>query len=311
MFTTNPTRPSRWSDPHASSAREDARNDTTSRVRTSRSRSAVSAAASVIGPSALGQVQDDDVRHTGRGLRDDPELGGAETRSHLRRWREQDIDAGVVTPERVLQLLRPEVLTEGRRVGERVGGLGVVAGRGIQRLSDVPEHRIGVDQDDRAAARERSGEVCRHERDTHATAAAMDRQHRAPPGRALRPPDGGRGGPEELVAFLRPQEVPGSSRPDRGSQRAHRFADVERDHHPGRLRAAEQAGLGDHGVRLELPHRLRELTIVPRGGDDPRTTAAIEEVHHLLGHLRRLERQNHPRHLIHVSSRVWRGRLRP
>ena len=115
----------------------------------------------------------------------------------------------------------------------------------------------------------------------------------------VRPPDGGRGGPEEVVALLRPQEIAGGPGLDRRPERAHRLADIEREHDAGRLGAAEHPGLRDDGIRLELPDRLGELPVVARGGHDPRASAPIEEVHDLLGHLRRPERQNHPRHLIH------------
>ena len=204
-----------------------------------------------------------------------------------------------MSPECAPELIGAEVFSERRRVGERVDGFGVVAGRRAQRLRDVAEHGVGVDQDGRAAACERRGEVGRHERDTHTAAAAVHRDHRASPLRLARPPYGGRRGPQQVIAFLRPQEVARRARLDRRSKRRHRLAGVQRQHHAGRLGAVEHRRLGDDRIRLELPNGLRELTVVARGRHDASPSAPIEEVHDLLGHLRRLERQDDPRHLIH------------
>ena len=154
-------------------------------------------------------MDDDDIGALSSRVHDEPQFLGPETGRLLGRRRKEDVDLARMPPQRSFELLWTEILTERRGVGERVDGFGVVARRRAQRLRDVAEHRIGVDQDRRAAACERRGEMRRDERDPDAAAAAVHRHHRSPPRRLAGPPNGGRGSPQQILAFLRPQEVAG------------------------------------------------------------------------------------------------------
>jgi hypothetical protein len=160
-------------------------------------------------------MHDHGVRHTRGGVGDEAQVVRTEAHRLLRLRRQEDVHLALVPPQRAPQLLRAEILSEGGGVGEGVGRFGLLARGRAQRLSDVAEDRVGVDQDRRATAGEGRGEVRGHERDPRAAAAAVHRDHRAPSGRLLCPPDGGRRGYEQIVTFLGPQEIPAGTRSDR------------------------------------------------------------------------------------------------
>ena len=70
-------------------------------------------------------------------------------------------------------------------------------------------------------------------------------------------------------------------------------------------RAEGERRLGHDRVGLELPNGLGELPPVRRGTDDASAARAIEEVHDLLGDLRRFERQHDARNLLHPFLRPY------
>ncbi len=149
-------------------------------------------------------MDDDDIGALSSRVHHEPQLLCPETRRFLGRRRKEDVDLARMPPQRSFELLWAEILTEGRGVCERVDGFGVVARRRAERLRDVAEHGIGVDQDGRAAACERRGEVRRDERHPHAAAAAVHGHHRASPRRLAGTTNGGRGSTQQILAFLGP-----------------------------------------------------------------------------------------------------------
>src|SRR5215211_2787875 len=255
-------------------------------------------------------MQDDRVGRLARGFDDGLQLVRAERHGFLRRWGKRDLDAAPVTPERGSQLFGTEVVAERNDVRQRVVRSFGVHGRHVERASDVGEHRIEVEEDRGASARERRGEVGGDERHPDAAPAAVHRDH----GRQARGPTNvtqrRRGGAHQLLPLSGPQEVPRRAGADRGAEGGDRLARVERQDHAGVRACLEQRGLGHDDVRLELSHRLDELPIVPGRGDDARPPAPVEDVHHLLDDLRCLEREHDPRELIHGAPPPLRGTTR-
>ena len=64
----------------------------------------------------------------------------------------------------------------------------------------------------------------------------------------------------------------------------------------------DERRLADDDVRLELPHRLQQLSIVGRGRYHPRVAAPIEEVHDLFGDVVLLHREHDPGDVLHLPS---------
>ena len=113
----------------------------------------------------------------------------------------------------------------------------------------------------------------------------------------------GRGGPfGQGVAIARPYEEPSGPDTDRRPERGHRFPRLDgQDGRTADRRRIDEPGLGDDDVGFELPDRFDQLAVVGGGGDHPSPPTSIEEMHDLLGHVVRFEREHHPGHVVHSS----------
>ncbi len=143
------------------------------------------------------------------------------------------------------------------------------------------------------------------ERGPDAAARAVHGDHPSPPF-----PRGGEracggGRAREGLALGRPEVVATRARGDRRAQRRDRLARLERQQGAAvELCAGRHRGLRDHGIGLELADGLGELPSVAGRPHHAGPSGAVEEVHHLLGHVVLLQPEDHPRHVVHLRSPV-------
>jgi hypothetical protein len=116
-------------------------------------------------------------------------------------------------------------------------------------------------------------------------------------------PHRGRSGPfGQGFAVARPHVEPSCSDTDRRPERSHRFARLEgQDGRTADRRRIDQRRLGDDDIGVELADRFGQLTVIGGGGDHTSASTSIEEMHDLLGHVVRFEREHHPGHVVHSS----------
>ena len=202
-------------------------------------------------------------------------------------------------PERVVQVGGRQLRRQRHQVRQRVH---VLVGRAEGR-SDLSDGWVTVDEDARVSpASERSREVGRDERGARSTAGRVHRDDVRAPVESGRPrPGRGRRGRQRL-AVGRPHEEAIGSGADGRPQRADRFPRVDGQEWPRSGHVGQERRLADHGIRLELPHRLPQLSVVRRGGDDARVPAPIEEMHDLFRDVVLLHGEHDPCDVLHVPS---------
>ena len=213
-------------------------------------------------------------------------------------------------PERLGEMFVRELVDERQQVRDRMH---LLRG-GAERSRHVAVERIGVQHDAiQTAPDDGRGEVGGHERRAGSPARTVHGDDPGTPILRSTREHRGRRGAREGVAVGGPEVEAVRACLDGGTQRRHGLPRVERQEGgPAYLRPVHEGGLGDDGVGFKLADGGGELTIVLRRGHDAGGTAAVQEVHHLLDDIWRLERQDHACDLFHAApSRRFAGEARP
>ena len=244
-------------------------------------------------------MHDDHVGSAGGGFDDAADILATNGGRAFGGGRQQHPEPIGVRPQGLIEMLGRELAHHGQQIRERVD----VLDWSTDGCRHIAVQRVGIDQ--RAGdvtAREGRSQMGRDERGAGSSASGVNgddptstaRRHRA---------HRGRGGPfGQGLAIARPYVEPSGPDTDRRPERGHRFSRLDgQDGRTANRRWIDESWLGDNDVGIELPDGFDQLAVVGGGGDHPSAPTSIEEMHDLLGHVVRFEREHHPGHVVHSS----------